>query len=114
LGAETCGDALRLASSSPIPDRLLVIGGGIIAMEMATVYQALGSRITIVESETAYTELTEKQAKAQDISYAVSVFPWSASGSAIGEARKLIHHAETGVLLMPGFLQSMPVRWWVS
>ena len=32
-----------------IPERLLVIGGGIIGLEIATVYQALGSRITIVE-----------------------------------------------------------------
>ena len=32
-----------------IPERLLVIGGGIIGLEMAAVYVALGSRITIVE-----------------------------------------------------------------
>jgi dihydrolipoamide dehydrogenase len=38
--------ALDLAD---IPKRLLVLGGGIIGLEMATVYHALGSRITIVE-----------------------------------------------------------------
>ncbi len=32
-----------------IPKRLLVIGGGIIGMEMATVYHALGAKITVVE-----------------------------------------------------------------
>lgn len=32
-----------------VPKRLLVIGGGIIGLEMATVYEALGSRITIAE-----------------------------------------------------------------
>ncbi len=32
-----------------IPKRLLVIGGGIIGLEMATVFNALGSRITVVE-----------------------------------------------------------------
>ena len=32
-----------------IPDRLLVIGGGIIGLEMATVYHELGSKVTIVE-----------------------------------------------------------------
>lgn len=32
-----------------IPERLLVIGGGIIGMEMATVYHALGSKISVVE-----------------------------------------------------------------
>ena len=32
-----------------VPKRLLVIGGGIIGLEMATVYDALGSRVTVVE-----------------------------------------------------------------
>jgi len=32
-----------------IPDHLLVLGGGIIGLEMAAVYHALGSKITIVE-----------------------------------------------------------------
>ena len=32
-----------------IPRRLLVIGGGIIGLEMATVYDALGAKITVVE-----------------------------------------------------------------
>ena len=32
-----------------VPERMLVIGGGIIGLEMATVYEALGTRITIVE-----------------------------------------------------------------
>jgi dihydrolipoamide dehydrogenase len=38
--------ALELRS---VPQRMLVIGGGIIGMEMATVYSALGSRIDVVE-----------------------------------------------------------------
>lgn len=32
-----------------VPRRLLVVGGGIIGLEMATVYAALGSKITVVE-----------------------------------------------------------------
>ena len=32
-----------------IPERLLVVGGGIIGLEMATVYDALGSAVTVVE-----------------------------------------------------------------
>ena len=32
-----------------MPERLLVIGGGIIGLEMATVYDALGSKVTVVE-----------------------------------------------------------------
>ena len=38
--------ALQLAD---IPERLLVIGGGIIGLEMSCVYQALGSKVTVVE-----------------------------------------------------------------
>jgi dihydrolipoamide dehydrogenase len=38
--------ALELKS---VPARLLVIGGGIIGLEMATVYEALGSKVTVVE-----------------------------------------------------------------
>jgi dihydrolipoamide dehydrogenase len=38
--------ALELAD---MPKRLLIIGGGIIGLEMATVYDALGSRVTVVE-----------------------------------------------------------------
>jgi dihydrolipoamide dehydrogenase len=32
-----------------IPNRLLIVGGGIIGLEMATVYDALGSQVTVVE-----------------------------------------------------------------
>jgi len=39
-------DALKLEE---IPKRLLVIGGGIIGLELAGVYAALGSRVTVVE-----------------------------------------------------------------
>lgn len=39
-------DALMLAD---IPKRLLVVGGGIIGLEMACVYSALGSTVTVVE-----------------------------------------------------------------
>lgn len=39
-------DALELAE---VPGSLLVVGGGIIGLEMATVYGALGSKVTVVE-----------------------------------------------------------------
>ena len=39
-------DALELKD---VPERLLVIGGGIIGLEMASVYQGLGSQVTVVE-----------------------------------------------------------------
>ncbi|WP_082563168.1 dihydrolipoyl dehydrogenase [Pseudoxanthomonas sp. Root65] len=39
-------DALQLAE---VPKKLLVVGGGIIGLEMATVYRALGAEVTVVE-----------------------------------------------------------------
>ncbi len=39
-------DALELAE---VPKRLLVVGGGIIGLEMATVYDALGAKVSVVE-----------------------------------------------------------------
>jgi dihydrolipoamide dehydrogenase len=39
-------DALELAE---VPKKLLVVGGGIIGLEMATVFRALGSAVTVVE-----------------------------------------------------------------
>lgn len=39
-------DALNLTE---IPKKLLIVGGGIIGLEMATVYHALGSKISVVE-----------------------------------------------------------------
>ncbi|HHZ88621.1 MAG TPA: dihydrolipoyl dehydrogenase [Chromatiaceae bacterium] len=42
----TSTGALALAD---VPKRMLVVGGGIIGLEMATVYDALGSKVTVVE-----------------------------------------------------------------
>ena len=42
-------DSTGALALEDVPERLLVIGGGIIGLEMATVYAALGSRITVVE-----------------------------------------------------------------
>jgi len=39
-------DALELAD---VPNRLLVVGGGYIGLELGTVYAALGSKVTVVE-----------------------------------------------------------------
>jgi dihydrolipoyl dehydrogenase len=42
-------DSTDALSPSEIPGRLLVIGGGIIGLEMACVYHALGAKVTVVE-----------------------------------------------------------------
>jgi len=42
-------DSTGALELDPIPERLLVVGGGIIGLEMACVYNALGSRVSVVE-----------------------------------------------------------------
>jgi dihydrolipoamide dehydrogenase len=42
-------DSTAALELEDIPERLLIVGGGIIGLEMATVYDALGSRVTVVE-----------------------------------------------------------------
>jgi dihydrolipoamide dehydrogenase len=42
----TSNEAIRVES---VPKRLLVVGGGIIGLEMAQIYSSLGSRVTVVE-----------------------------------------------------------------
>jgi dihydrolipoamide dehydrogenase len=42
-------DSTGALSPAEVPGRLLVIGGGIIGLEMACVYDALGAKVTVVE-----------------------------------------------------------------
>jgi len=42
-------DSTRALELQDVPTKLLVVGGGIIGLEMATVYSALGSEVTVVE-----------------------------------------------------------------
>ncbi len=44
-------DSTGALSPDDIPKRLLVLGGGIIGLEMATVYDALGAKVTVVEMQ---------------------------------------------------------------
>ena len=54
LSAETAADERIMDSTgalalADIPKRMLVIGGGIIGLEMGTVYDALGTKVSVVE-----------------------------------------------------------------
>lgn len=44
-------DSTGALALEDVPERLLILGGGIIGLEMAQVYHALGSRITVVERQ---------------------------------------------------------------
>jgi dihydrolipoamide dehydrogenase len=46
---ERIWDSTKALELTHIPERLAIIGGGIIGLEVATMYHALGSKITIVE-----------------------------------------------------------------
>ncbi|GAA4834780.1 NAD(P)/FAD-dependent oxidoreductase [Actinomycetospora corticicola] len=39
----------EVTQASHVPDSLLVLGGGVVGVEMATAYQRLGSRVTVVQ-----------------------------------------------------------------
>jgi dihydrolipoamide dehydrogenase len=46
---ERIADSTRALELSEVPDRMLLVGGGIIGLEMAAVYDALGSAVSVVE-----------------------------------------------------------------
>lgn len=50
LDSPSVWDAATALALPEIPQTLLVVGGGYIGLEMATVYAALGSRVTVVEA----------------------------------------------------------------
>jgi dihydrolipoamide dehydrogenase len=49
LESDRVWDSTAALELREIPERLLIVGGGYIGLEMATVYAALGSRVTVVE-----------------------------------------------------------------
>ncbi|MEX2222338.1 MAG: dihydrolipoyl dehydrogenase [Candidatus Rokuibacteriota bacterium] len=49
IESERVMDSTAALELADIPERLLVIGGGYIGLELGTVYAALGSRVTLVE-----------------------------------------------------------------
>lgn len=48
-GGDRVMDSAAALELGEVPERLLVVGGGYIGLEMGTVYAALGSRVTVVE-----------------------------------------------------------------
>lgn len=49
IGSQRVMDSTGALSLEDIPERLLVVGGGYIGLEMGTVYASLGSSVTVVE-----------------------------------------------------------------
>jgi dihydrolipoamide dehydrogenase len=49
LESELCVDSTGLLAQTEVPRRLTILGGGIIGCEFASIFQAFGSEVTIVE-----------------------------------------------------------------
>src|SRR5438270_12047224 len=49
LDSERCVDSKGLLAQNEVPRRLVVLGGGIIGCEFASIFQRFGSEVTIVE-----------------------------------------------------------------
>src|SRR6187549_3371671 len=49
LDSERCVDSERLLAQTEIPRRLVVLGGGIIGCEFASIFRRFGSEVTIIE-----------------------------------------------------------------
>src|SRR5256885_1956928 len=49
LDSPRCVDSTGLLSQTEVPRRLVVLGGGIIGVEFASIFQTFGSEVTIIE-----------------------------------------------------------------
>ena len=49
LASERCVDSERLLAQTAVPERLAILGGGVIGSEFASIFQRFGSRVTIIE-----------------------------------------------------------------
>src|SRR5207342_1803944 len=49
LDSERCVDSEGLLAQTEVPKRLVVLGGGIIGCEFASIFQRFGSEVTIIE-----------------------------------------------------------------
>jgi dihydrolipoamide dehydrogenase len=49
LDSDLCVDSERLLAQTEVPKRLVVLGGGIIGCEFASIFQRFGSEVTIIE-----------------------------------------------------------------
>ena len=49
IDSSQCIDSTGALALNKVPDSMIIIGGGVIGMEMATIYASLGTRIQVVE-----------------------------------------------------------------
>ncbi len=96
----TSADALRIPE---VPDRLLVVGGGYIGMELGLVYAGLGSKVTMVElfpqllagADTDLVEVVIKNCRKQFESIRLESKVVGVEQAGSGFAVTVEHHGET-------------------
>jgi dihydrolipoamide dehydrogenase len=49
LGSDRCVDSTELLAQTEVPARLVILGGGVIGCEFASIFQRFGSEVTIIE-----------------------------------------------------------------
>jgi pyruvate/2-oxoglutarate dehydrogenase complex dihydrolipoamide dehydrogenase (E3) component len=49
LGSARCVDSVGLLSQKELPERLVILGGGVVGREFASILQRFGPRVTIIE-----------------------------------------------------------------
>src|ERR671922_1645518 len=62
LDSERCVDSTGLLAQTQVPRRLVVLGGGIIGVEFASIMQRFGSEVTIIEMLPALIPLEDEDA----------------------------------------------------
>ncbi|MCL2731273.1 MAG: NAD(P)/FAD-dependent oxidoreductase [Actinomycetia bacterium] len=92
-------------SAKEVPGRLLVVGGGVVAVEMATAWQALGSQVTLLVRGSGLLPRMEPFAgelvadalreAGADVRFGVSVTSVAREGGADGEVRAVLDDGST-------------------
>src|ERR671934_568578 len=62
IDSDKCVDSTGLLAQSDVPKRLVVLGGGIIGCEFASIFQRFGSEVTIVEMLPALIPMEDEDA----------------------------------------------------
>src|SRR5207247_8178609 len=62
LGSKLCVDSTGLLAQTEVPGRLVILGGGIIGCEFASIFQRFGSEVTVIEMLPALIPMEDEDA----------------------------------------------------
>jgi len=87
-GAELCIDSTEALALGKVPQRLAVIGGGVIGLELASAYASFGSEVTVIEMMDAILPNEEKSVASQLVKVLASRGIKIATGSRVQRVEK--------------------------